>query len=392
MKHVLLLAAVLTLGSSCADPSPALEHRIQPLSSPTFFKFPPQKNKTDPGTWGVNLTDIENHLPASYGSQYYHQNPAIHGHETTHGINAHLRNTFGKPGDNGFYVLKDRAIILAEPSMKKSQVAAHVPQSLRGSRFSLYITGQTAWDNEPLYIFDEWVAYTNDSFVGVELAKAGKWTYGWTDGVAGTLEFCAYATATALAIEKNDPGYFTKTPQFLEFFAWQLQRAMDIFREGKDLKDFTYDKQDQFYQTLQTASDAAPLRTFISKRFGSTFMQQVLGLAPSPPPTPDSGASPPPPRLDGGGAPPPPGADTGVGPLQPDTGAPQPPNDAGSDPSSDSGVIPLRPPGSPSAPGEVPLVGGCSAAPGSTPSRGALLWVLTLLSLWFRGRGGPSVA
>lgn len=389
-RGVLALGFALAL-LACADtgPEPPARERHALVKGPganvQFFAYPPQKNKQDPGTWGPLLTDIENHLPASYGSQYYDSNPAIHAHETTHGINAHLRNTYGVPGDNAFYVLKDRAILLAEPKMTKSKVAAFVPSQLRGSRFNLYIIGQTAWDNEPLYVFDEWVSYTNDSDVGVELHNSGKWTYGWTDGVAGTLEFCVYATATAMAIEQHDPGYLTQTPQFLEFLAWHLQRGMDIFRAGKDLQYFKWSTQDTYYNDLQSSTAAAPLRTFLTQRFGEPFMKQVLGLAPAPPPTPDAG--PPPGQFDAG---PPPG--------QLDSGLPGPPSETGPGPQLD-GLVPsadagpgareggvVIPPRLGPRPGQAPvLVGGCALGRPAGVDLGAL-WLLAALLLVRCGR------
>ncbi len=153
--------------------------------------------------WGADLTDIANHLPSSYGNQYWDADPITAGHETSHGIHAHLRVYVhqGSERVNAFYVLGDKAAYVVEPGIRKSAIAAHVPASLRGSRYALYITGQVAWDDTPLYIWDEWNAYVNGAEVGVDMATSGLWTRGWRDAVMGPIEFNVYALATAMAVK-----------------------------------------------------------------------------------------------------------------------------------------------------------------------------------------------
>ena len=199
------------------------------------------------------------------------------GHETTHGINNYIRNQNRVPGKtiNAFYVLNNQAVIVEEPNMRKSKVAAFVPSSLQGSRYSLYVVGSTGWDDRPLYIYDEWVAYVNGSAAGIDLVKRGKWTYGWRDGVAGTMEFVVYGLAVAMAAEKHDPSYL-QNKQFLEFTAWLIQRSMELFREGAQMKDFKWNKQDQYYQSLKTSPDAQGMRDFCKRIFGANWTQSIL--------------------------------------------------------------------------------------------------------------------
>lgn len=291
-------------------PPPPDEWLAAPGDGVTFLSYPRQKTKTN-AQWGAVLTDIEEHLPASYGSTYYDSDRVTHGHETTHGINSDLRNNYNDTGKraNGFYVLADRGVLVVEPNMRKSKIAAHVPASLRGPRFSLYITGQTAWDDMPTYVFDEWVAYTNGSAVAVDLYEAGKWTYGWRDGVAGTLEFTIYALATAMAVEQHDPTYFASNRQFHEFIAWNGRRAMDLYRRGAVMPPFQWDQQETYYRAIQESPDAEALRQFARRVYGDAWAHEVLGLPggvePEPEPAqPDAGgATPPPPP------PPPPSGD-----------------------------------------------------------------------------------
>jgi hypothetical protein len=232
--------------------------------------------------WGTALTDIIRHLPLSYGDTYADADLVTYGHETTHGINSHARNNLNRTGRraNGFYCMSDRVAIVIEPNIRKSAVAGFVPNSLRGSRFALYITGSPDWDDTPLYVFDEWVAYTNGSEVAMSLTREGLWRYGWRDAVAGSLEFTIYALATAMAVEAGDPAYFRDNAQFRAFVAWNAQRAMDLFRAGATNGNFQWAQQDQLLRSLQTSNDANAMREFARRVFGRPWAAQVLGLEP----------------------------------------------------------------------------------------------------------------
>lgn len=235
-------------------------------------------NKKDSAKWSAVVKDIVNHeAPGDYNP---YQDLVTLTHETSHGIHAWIRNNMNETGEkiNGFYVLEDRAVIVKEPRMRKSQVAPFVPRSLRGSRFSTYITGQTAWDDTPLYIWDEWVAYVNGGDSAVDLVQKGLWHYGWRDAVAGQIEFVVYAIATAMAVQKHDPDYFNNYRQFREFLAWNLERSMKSFELGAQMEFFKWDKQDRYYESLLTSADATELRRFVIKMYGAQWAQSVLGI------------------------------------------------------------------------------------------------------------------
>ena len=243
------------------------------------FVFPEQHAESSPG-WGAALTDVLRHLPASYGHYYRDSDPITSAHETTHGINAHLRNHFNDTGRlaNAFYLMEDRAIVLVEPGIRKSAVAPYVPASLRGSRYDLYVVGMSAWDDRPLYIVDEWVAYTNGGAVGVDMVASGLWTRGWRDGVAGTLEFTVYSLALAMAVEEADPTYWATSLQFRELVAWLARRAMDVYRQGAAMPDFAWDRMATFERALRESPDAEPMRAFVRRTYGETWAREVLGL------------------------------------------------------------------------------------------------------------------
>lgn len=232
--------------------------------------------------WGSALTDIVQHLPLSYGNTYADSDLVTYGHETTHGINSHARNNLNRTGRraNAFYCMNDRVALVVEPAIRKSQVAPYIPASLRGSRFGLYVTGSSSWDDTPLYLWDEWVAYTNGSEVALALHGAGLWRYGWRDAVAGTLEFTAYALAVGAAVEALDPNYFQNNPQFRAFLAWNARRAMDLYRRGAVIESFRWATQDNLHRALRDSPDAEALRAFARRTFGRAWAAEVLGLAP----------------------------------------------------------------------------------------------------------------
>jgi len=278
----LALAWLATLPTASAEVVSADE-----LSFPDFYAAPgdnvewtdfkPIYSRTDP-TWGPILTDIVEHLPANQYGTYYDADKVTHAHETSHGIHAHLRNNFNRTGKkaNAFYALQNRAAIVIEPNMRKSQVGAFVPANLRGPRYSTYVTGQSAWDDTPLYIFDEWNAYVNGGAEGVNLVEAGLWRYGQRDAVEGQLEFVVYALATAMAIQRFDNNYFVNYAQFREFLAFNIARSMSIFHRGAKMPVFARATQDQYFVKFKTSPEAATMRNFASQLFGETWVNENI--------------------------------------------------------------------------------------------------------------------
>jgi len=262
------------------DCAPKLDERAftsTPGAGLVVQRMPVQKASNEPALGGV-LNDIEAHLPASYGRQYRDADRVTHGHETSHGIHAHLRNNFNNTGQraNAFYLLEDRFALVVEPPIRKSQVGPFVPASLRGSRFGTYISGQAAWDDRPLYVWDEWNAYVNGSAVAVDLFRAGRWTFGSRDAVAGTLEFTIYALAVGAAVERHAPAYFEQNLQFREFLAAQTLRAMELYRAGAAMAPFARADQEALARRLEESPEAEPIRAFAFRVFGEAWARWAL--------------------------------------------------------------------------------------------------------------------
>lgn len=189
-------------------------------------------------------------------------------HETTHMINANLRNKIQKDKKvNAFYLPRGWAVVIEEPSMKKSRVAEFIAPKMRGSRYALYVQGSPSWNNRPLYLVDEWCAYINGAMVGIDDVNNGRYNDGWTDGVSGCLELSMYCVALCMAVEKYDNDYWNNNKQFKLFINWNLQRAYNTYMIGKDYKEFKWKKQEEFLKRFRESDITKPMRDFMIQHF-----------------------------------------------------------------------------------------------------------------------------
>jgi hypothetical protein len=149
-------------------------------------------------------------------------------HETTHAVNARVRNSFGDGSRfNAFYVGQRTACVLREPRVRLRAVLSFVPAELRHTGARLYLFEQAAhFEWQPLNILDEWTAYTNGTQAGLDAGQSE------AHSLERTVEFCAYATALLLAVEKFDPSYADREP-LCEFIAWQLERVLQLVERSR---------------------------------------------------------------------------------------------------------------------------------------------------------------
>lgn len=113
------------------------------------------------------VRDVESHLSLKAYNYFKGDTETTTVHECTHGINADLRNKFHPGGrHNCFYLLRDEWIHFAEPNWRKREVIPFIPaEYCSGILFTTYVSGSN-WDDQPLYLWDEWVAYVNGSELG----------------------------------------------------------------------------------------------------------------------------------------------------------------------------------------------------------------------------------
>lgn len=100
------------------------------------------------------------------------------GHETTHFINADIGNSTSSVYQ-GLYVLENRAVFLKRPTWFKLR-DVYVEPELRGEIYKTYLI-DAARDphnnNNPFFLLDEWVAYTNEVAVWQNYRMGNKDAY-----------------------------------------------------------------------------------------------------------------------------------------------------------------------------------------------------------------------
>jgi len=277
---ILGMAAAITLADAKAPAARLTSHkRNLPGDDVEWIRFPAQNDQSNP-QWGDFLTDIAQHLPTQYGDHYSSNDRITHAHEATHGINSHLSNhsrdfrdlaDFASEGPAyGFYVGHNQAILLSGPRVKLSQVAAMIPESLRGSRYQLYcIEQQKYFEDHPLYLFDEWVAYTNGASAGVELTEKNQLDMPRNDALIGPMEFSIYALGVAAAIQKHDPDYLRDNKQFRGFLAHELRRSIGIYRRGIRLEQFRWER--RLERNLLKQDDSQAVRQMVHRLYGDAL-------------------------------------------------------------------------------------------------------------------------
>jgi hypothetical protein len=254
-----------------------------PSRALTLTDFGPQQAPpAAAGSLGPVLTDILAHLPASFGSKYYNADLTTWGHETTHGIHEYLRSRHNPTGRKAaaFYLLNDKAAVVVEPKVLKRRVAEFIPLALQGENYALYITGQTVWDDTPLYILDEFFGQLNGAAVALDRRYSR--TESPDFAPAALVEFVSYGIALAMAVQKYDPAYFTDNHQFSAVLAVAIERAMLLYRHAAATAEagLPAEKQAQrLYHNLTVDQSGAPMREFALRLFGATWTNRVL-LAP----------------------------------------------------------------------------------------------------------------
>lgn len=227
------------------------------------------------------LADVESRLP---DDRYRTAGESVTNwvHEGTHGINSRLRNPHPNGTHNGLYVLNGRAVILREPKVGISTVARYVPVERRDETFRTYfLESGSQWQSQPLYLLDEWVAYTNGTAAGIESGTRD------AESCENMLEFATFATALLQAVEAHDPSYPDKA-LLAEFVGWNLQRVLEL--GGKVTGEMKSPEQAQIVQAFRnryvatSAAVPAPVRAATSRNFlvsapNAEIGQQVLDAA-----------------------------------------------------------------------------------------------------------------
>ena len=277
-------------------------------SLPEFVEFPAVRSVNK---GGKILSDIESHLPA--GHIYGDPDLVTNSHEGTHGVNSAIRQKY--PGCNAVYCLSNKAIVNKEPPFRLSTVANIVPKSLRGDVYKLYLIDQQRyWAANPLYIFDEFSAYSNGTMTGIEnnLKRSESTKY--------MTEFIVYALCVVKAtndvnnqvretgqvivpeviiesekskiIEKNGvPVIVHPTAshpikcseisvrneyddsQLKSFVRWYICHVLEIIKNSANTN---MQSNNNILETLRTSADANELREFTRRYFSPEWTREYL--------------------------------------------------------------------------------------------------------------------
>jgi hypothetical protein len=186
-----------------------------------------------PAGLGPFLADVESRLPRQMGNQYRDSSRITWCHETTHGVHSALRNQFRLPA---FYPGGGKFALVEPPDVTLAEVAEAVPARLRGTRFQTYLVkARGDWGRDPLYVWDEWVAYNNGTTTAIE--EGGRWQRGPSDDAVACLEMSGYALAVAAAARRKGVPV---SDQFREFLASELRRSLGLYSRAIALPAFAW--------------------------------------------------------------------------------------------------------------------------------------------------------
>lgn len=184
-----------------------------------LYQSPPIRQVTNQN-YPPALIDVESQMPANH--IYRDKDIVTWTHETTHGINSRLRNTYKQ---KCFYVLDNQFAMFREPKITKRHVAQFLTFEYHDYQYNTYFN-EPYWQDEPTHLLDEWVAYANGSVVRNQA------NYRQRDDTIKTLvKFDAYATALLLAVEKYDPNY-PDLEKLRWFITWHLARSHQIVQDS----------------------------------------------------------------------------------------------------------------------------------------------------------------
>jgi len=179
------------------------------------------------GLWAGELQWYRTGLrPAAAPRLYWCEDAPSSVHESVHWVNSQLSNRYG---GQCFYIDSGLFVRFPEiPGFHLRQVAprcryrgaifnTYLVQSLRGggSHAGMTVVGHSS----PLYLFDEWAAYTAGSAVAV---------YGGHSGRADTVEFMLEMAYYCSVVVDHVPADYSHRQELHQFFRWNALRCLAI--------------------------------------------------------------------------------------------------------------------------------------------------------------------
>lgn len=251
-----------------------------------LWTYAPVVRAVDDTRLGQVLADIDSRLPATgltSSATYRDSDLGTWAHEATHGVNSLMRNEHGAGTgvENALYCLNGRTALIEEPRPCTIRDAArYVPTGLRSRMYAQYMIGRTRqWNQIPLYILDEWVAYLNGATHNVWMAKNG----GSIGDGAGDLLFTAESAINALAIvchvqQEIQAGRVSyNDTQLRHAFAFNWSRMMTLFAEAKPVSQLFMDPI-AYYRKFSEGRDGDALRRWCRTHLGAAWSSEVMWL------------------------------------------------------------------------------------------------------------------
>lgn len=261
-----MLLVLLVCNNGLLAEEPIIDGQLQ------WTKWP-QKRKVVNQRFGSVLSDIESHMKPGHHFAF----PSMlmtWAHETTHGINGEIRTHYysNKPVKAGFYCLDDKCVLIEEPKTKMSRFASKIPSALRGPSYDLYLRQQLRYhENSPLYVLDEWVAYTNGTMCGQEL-KVDNWYY----ELLQANNFIVYSLYMAKQVEEDCADY--DSTQLKMFIKWNIERVANLTKNAVEDKTNKIDRTRKYLEVLRTDQQGEVIRSFARQYFSDVWCEEVLGF------------------------------------------------------------------------------------------------------------------
>lgn len=235
------------------------------LNEPNWKIYKPQRAE-DATLKGI-LKDLQTHLPPNHRNDYSKYERMTWAHEATHGVQAEIR--LWKFGFNALYVGDGRYVLLPEPKTTIAAVATTVPKTLHTSRFTHYlITQQAGWNSTPLYLFDEWTAYTNELVCGWEYKHEYKNKPGKSDTAYGFLELGVYSAFCMK--HAYDNGY--KDQNLKKYFRWNFDRGLRYHKRLVKMSYFNWDN-GAFLKKMKSNKE---FTSILEEYYGKDFVKECF--------------------------------------------------------------------------------------------------------------------
>ena len=236
---------------------------------PVFFDVEPIRSEN---RYSETLNEIEARMPSSH--IYRDSDKTTHSHECSHGLCSRLRiQNEKKYGTNEtLYVLEGKSVLIIHPRIKISDVATRIPSGMRGTRYKLYLLDQQRyWNNEPIYLCEEWICYVNGGIVGYEYGLKDR----TADSIDASLEFFGYCLYMMKIVKELDPKYDDR--QLRAFIMWHGRRVSHIARRLYEEK-ILWSRSCKWYERINTSAETASLRQFCLQYFGKEWCKEAIGF------------------------------------------------------------------------------------------------------------------